>query len=351
MDITNELLAAYAEGNVSDSERTAVRQYLAEHPEELESVMIMMDEDFDIQLEDKDRTAPSRSFDEELDALLDEIETDESNESTPLSILPLMSKATQNVEDNLCAIRCEGYALRAMGIDVSDEELKTEAESQGLLETDGTALYSIGQLSAKYGLFVSRKYDCTINDITKSLKHGDIFIAVIDNTELILKPEESRQIDQLYGELPNHAVIIKSIDVDQNSITLLNPGDNNERHLYPLDRFIDAWNDSSNYLIISNRNHYKPHPINLSKVTLDKDIIELREVFAENVHEVWAKARLDDGWKYGPVRDDSNKTDPYLLPYDLLPDREKDYCRIIAMDSIKCLKKLGWRLVKDKGKV
>ncbi len=351
MEITSELLAAYAEGNVSESERQAVRQYLIEHPDQLETVAIMMDEDFDIQLEDTDSCIPSRSFDEELDALLDEIDAEELDESTSsVNILPLMSKAAQNTIDNLCAVRCEGYALRALGIDVLDEELEKEAENQGLLEPEGTALYSIGQLSAKRGLFVSRKYDCTINDITKSLKHGDIVIAVIDNTELLLKPEDSKRNDQLHGEIPNHAIIIKSINAEQNSITLLNPGDSNDEHLYPLDRFIDAWNDSSNYLIISNRNHYKPHPINLSDVSLDNDIIELREVFAENVHEVWAKARLDDGWKYGPIRDEINKTDPYLLPYDLLPEREKEYCRLIAIDSIKCLKKLGWGLVKNKKK-
>lgn len=39
-----------------------------------------------------------------------------------------MSKAAQNVVDNLCAIRCEEYALRALGIDASDEELEKEAE-------------------------------------------------------------------------------------------------------------------------------------------------------------------------------------------------------------------------------
>ena len=350
MDITNELLAAYAEGNVSDSERIAVRQYLAEHPEELESVMIMMDEDFDIQLDDKDRTAPSRSFDEELDALLDEIETDESNESTPLNILPLMSKAAQNVVDNLCAVRCEGYALRALGIDISDKELKKEAESQDLLKSDGTALYSIGQLSAKRGLFVSRKYDCTINDVTKALKHGDVIIAVIDNTELKLKPQDAERLDLQYGKLPNHAVIIQSVDVSNNSISLLNPGDSTEIQDFPLDVFFEAWNDSSNYLIISNRCHYKPHPINLSNVKLEKEIVELKEAIAENAHEVWAKARRDEGWAYGPERDDFKKTDPNLLPYDLLPEKEKERFRQISMESIKFLKKLGWSFINGKSK-
>ena len=65
MEITNELLAAYAEGKVSESERDAVRQYLATHPEQLETVMIMMDEDLDIPL--ANWSNPFRSFDDELE--------------------------------------------------------------------------------------------------------------------------------------------------------------------------------------------------------------------------------------------------------------------------------------------
>lgn len=52
MEITNELLAAYAEGNVTEQERKAVRQYLTNNPEQLETVMMMMDEDYDIDLQD-----------------------------------------------------------------------------------------------------------------------------------------------------------------------------------------------------------------------------------------------------------------------------------------------------------
>lgn len=49
MEITNELLAAYAEGNVTPEERKQVRQYLTEHPSQLESVMLMMDSDDDVE--------------------------------------------------------------------------------------------------------------------------------------------------------------------------------------------------------------------------------------------------------------------------------------------------------------
>lgn len=49
MEVSNELLAAYAEGHVTDSERAAVRNYLQEHPDKLETVMMMMDADFELE--------------------------------------------------------------------------------------------------------------------------------------------------------------------------------------------------------------------------------------------------------------------------------------------------------------
>lgn len=69
MKITNELLAAYAEGKVSQEERVAVRRYLVEHPEKLRTVMIMMDEYYDMDIDDStEEETPSNAlplFDDE----------------------------------------------------------------------------------------------------------------------------------------------------------------------------------------------------------------------------------------------------------------------------------------------
>ncbi len=54
MKITDELLAAYAEGNVSEPERQVVRQYLTDNPSELETVMMMMDEDYELEADSED---------------------------------------------------------------------------------------------------------------------------------------------------------------------------------------------------------------------------------------------------------------------------------------------------------
>ena len=348
MEITNELLAAYAKGNVSESERESVRQYLIDNPKELESVMMMMDEDYDIQLDG--HVASSRTFDEELDRLLDEIDSEEPDENAQsVSILPIMSRAAQNTVDNLCAVRCEGYALRALGIDVSDQELQKEAEENGWLKSEGTPLHCIGLLSERYGIYAARRYKCSIDDIIQAIAKEEIVIATVDNTELSQTLEEASKNDFENGEIPNHSVVIQYVDLDNSTITILDPGVPDSSQIYPLDVFQNAWDDSANYLIVlSNQNNYDPHPLNLDDVQIEPELMELREAIAENAHEVWAKTRKEEGWSYGPVRNDVNKKNPDMLPYNLLPESEKEYDRQMAINTIKLVKKLGWELKKRK---
>lgn len=261
--------------------------------------------------------------------------------------LPMLERAAHNMVDNLCVVRCEGYALRALGIDVSDKELETTSVNNRWLQKEGVPLHYIGQLSGNYGLYVKRKYDCSLDDIMTDLKQGDVVIAVIDNTELKHSLKEAKRNDAELGEKPNHAVVIKSIDLNLKQIEIFDPETPNFTKVFPLDIFKDAWDDSCNYLVsISNQDDYEPHPLNLDDVPIEPELMELREAIAENAHEVWAKARKEEGWTYGTVRDDVKKRHPDLLPYNILPDSEKEYDRLMAMSTIKLVKKLGWDLVK-----
>ena len=70
---------------------------------------------------------------------------------------------------------------------------------------------------------------------------------------------------------------------------------------------------------------YKPNPFNTDDIRLSAELEELGEKLAENVHENWAAARISEGWTYGTQRDDINKTTPCLVPYDKLPEAEKEY--------------------------
>ena len=188
-----------------------------------------------------------------------------------------------------------------------------------------------------------------INDIIKTIKKEEIAIVVIDNTELSVPIQEAKRNDRESGEKPNNAVVIKAVDVENKTIDIFNPGFPELSKTYPLHIFIEAWNDSANYLVsISNQSYYTPHPHNLSGVKLEPELIELRDAIAENAHEVWAKTRKLEGWTYGPKRNDEKKIDPDMRPYQWLPESVKKDYRKMAISTIKLVKKLGWDLVKRK---
>lgn len=91
---------------------------------------------------------------------------------------------------------------------------------------------------------------------------------------------------------------------------------------------------------------YVPHPADTSAVKLDQDLLDLTEVIAENVHEVWSASRIKEGWTYGEQKDSVKKTTPCLVPYDELPEIEKQYDRDTAFETIKLIIKLGYKISK-----
>ena len=56
-----------------------------------------------------------------------------------------------------------------------------------------------------------------------------------------------------------------------------------------------------------NSNGYIPHPVDISSIQLPEELMELAEAISKNVHEVWSKNRMNEGWTYGPVRNDERK--------------------------------------------
>ena len=96
----------------------------------------------------------------------------------------------------------------------------------------------------------------------------------------------------------------------------------------------------------SDMDKYIPCPVNLDNIILPNDLIELTEVIAKNVHEVWAEARIKEGWTYGKEKNSLKKTTPCLVPYEDLPEEEKEYDRKTAFETIKLIIKLGYKIKK-----
>lgn len=90
---------------------------------------------------------------------------------------------------------------------------------------------------------------------------------------------------------------------------------------------------------------YDPKPMDTSSVVLPKELLDLTERIAENAHDVWAAGRIAEGWTYGEARDDAKKTNPCLVPYNQLPESEKEYDRSTSMETIKLILMLGYRIL------
>ena len=91
-------------------------------------------------------------------------------------------------------------------------------------------------------------------------------------------------------------------------------------------------------------NTYIPQPLDTKHIKLPASLEPLIERLAENTHESWSAQRIKDGWTHGLQRDDAGKKHPCLVPYNQLPESEKEYDRHTAVAVIKAVMALGYRI-------
>ena len=92
------------------------------------------------------------------------------------------------------------------------------------------------------------------------------------------------------------------------------------------------------------KKNYVPQPMDTEDIQLPEELDALVEQMAKNVHEVWAKSRMEQGWTYGEERNDALKHHPCLVPYEELPEVEKAYDRDTALGTLKLICKLGFKI-------
>ena len=310
--ISDELLAAFLDGNTN--------------AEDTMRVLNAAEQDMELQ---------------EIIRIASEVDEDMAITVKP-TIIPMTAMAAKKKETYLWDIECEEFVLHQFGIEVTHKSLLDTAYKNCWLKDKGMPLYNIGRLLEKNNLPVSRRYNSTIEEIVRLLSAGNQLIAVVDDTLLGNAQSSANQH-------PNHAVAISSISVETDEIILFNPNTDEELTKYSISSFMEAWRQSNNYLVVINttdRFVYEPSPIGLDDVELSEDLSELQEAIAENAHEIWAKNRRDQGWSYGPERNDQKKETPDMIPYCNLPESEKLYDREMAMQTLKLVKKLGFEIVK-----
>ncbi len=312
--ISDELLAAYLDGNTTKEETEQVLRAL-KTDKKLQEVL-----DIALQVEEGSAAVVpvNTAFTEE--------------------VLPMLQKAALSNE-NICAVLCEIYILHRRQLPYDEEWLLNTARRKDWLKPEGTPLYCLGNLLAYSGMFVSRKYNSTIEDIQRAIEKDNDVVVGVDREKLY-----AEEVD--LEDLTNHAVVVTHIG--EETVTVFDPYEAPYISKVPMENFMAAWKESQNYMIqvLQSAAEYVPHPIDVDNIPLDGDLEELQEAIAENAHDVWAEARMKEGWTYGKERDDVNLKHPDLIPYTALPDSEKEYDRIMAFNTIKLVKKLGYDIVK-----
>ena len=129
--ISDELLAAYLDGNTSEEETKQVLQALKTDKQLREVLNVAL------QAEDDASIIPLQS-----------------------EVLPMLQKAAISGE-NICAVLCEIFILHRRQLPCDEEWLLNTARRKDWLKPEGTPLYCLGNLLAYSGMFVSRKYDST----------------------------------------------------------------------------------------------------------------------------------------------------------------------------------------------
>ena len=329
-NFTDELMARFYDGETTAEETMMILNAAKEDPELKKEIDFMT------------------SFPEELmdvHVSREEISSAKIISLQP-SFVPMWRLAAQSKAydkntniSNDCVVRCEFEILKAYHSDVTVESLMQLSKDNKWLLPEGTPLYNIGRLLELNKLSVVRRYDCKPDVICQELQ-GNCQVITVVNAE------------KLYGSTdvkddPNHAVIVKQIG--QDSITVYDPQHQKEDN-YPLSHFLEAWKDSHYYLVsVTERGlrRYDPQPIDVKDFELTSDLEELMEAIAENCHDVWARQRINEGWTYGPNRDDTLKHSPDLVPYSDLPEKEKDYDRLMARETLKLVRGLGYKITKE----
>ncbi|XP_019717005.1 ryanodine receptor 1b isoform X5 [Hippocampus comes] len=86
---------------------------------------------------------------------------------------------------------------------------------------------------------------------------------------------------------------------------------------------------------------FTPCPVDTVQIVLPPHLERIREKLAENIHELWAITRIEQGWTYGILRDDNKKLHPCLLDFQSLPEPERNYNLQMSGETLKTLLALG----------
>lgn len=158
----------------------------------------------------------------------------------------------QQAYSDTCAIKSQQLILNDFGIAVTEDQCVQYSMEQGWYNGNGTMPEDVGKLLADAGIPCTQTQGANIYDIADELARGHKVIVAVDSTEMRDSGMYESLKDIFVGDTADHALIVAGIDMnDPNNpmVIVTDPGNGQPADPIPLDQFIDAWDDSQNFMV------------------------------------------------------------------------------------------------------
>ncbi|MBE6242044.1 MAG: hypothetical protein E7114_01315 [Bacteroidales bacterium] len=163
----------------------------------------------------------------------------------------ILSDDVRQLYDDTCAIKSQQLILQDFGINISEDQLRHEALVNGWYN-NGTSPADVGKLLELHGVGVSQYDNANIFNLVNELAQGHKVIVGVDAGELW----ENSLWDRLFEDSQaDHALIVSGVDTsDPNNVKVIltDPGTGDLLKEYPMDQFVDAWQDSNCFMMTTN---------------------------------------------------------------------------------------------------
>lgn len=277
--ISDELLAAYIDGNTTESEKVLIENALNDDSMlseacEIASDSVSFGSSFDRELHKGDLgfwelgLSPVITEDEVYEWQKNENDLTKSVMADMFSSqMHVYGEAGENItdpifiqqpDDHSCALRSQQIVLRDFGIDIPFDKLEQIALDNGVYTNEGTYTYDIGKVLELAGVGMHQVTGSTMYDLMNELAQGHRVIVSVDAYELWNNDAPYGRLrnwfDDVFGSQGgNHALIVAGIEVNPNDVNdikvvLTDPGAGHLRIEYPSGQFMDAWRDSNCFM-------------------------------------------------------------------------------------------------------
>lgn len=264
-NISDEMLAAYIDGNATESEKSLIENSISDDSMLSEAVDIANDTNsygsafgWDFPLNDSDFIETDNSTGS-IEVNCENVGT--TNNGTNIMFAVYGDDALNEVSENVkqlypdtCAIKSQQLVLENFGIHISEEQLRAEAIEHGWYSPgSGTPMADVGKLLELHGVGVKQYVNGNIYNVLNELAQGHDVIMGVDSGELWhygLKEKMEDYIPGIGGA--DHALIVSGINTDNPKdvkIIITDPGTGDLCKEYPIAQFVDAAKDSNFYMV------------------------------------------------------------------------------------------------------